>query len=170
MVQFMATIKQFSKQGEKTGWTFIEIPVEIAQRINPGVKKEYRVKGKIDHYAFEMKAIMPMGGGDFILPLNAEMRKGIKKQKGASVKVKMEIDTNEIKPPAELMECLQDEPEALAYFNSLTKGHQNYFTNWINSAKTEPTKSKRIAATINALEKHWDFGMMLRAMKKEKVN
>lgn len=170
MVQFTATIKRFDKQAEKTGWTFIQIPSAIAQKMNPGIKKEYRVKGKIDEYSFVMKAVMPMGGGDFLLPLNAEMRKGIKKQKGASVEVKMEVDTNEIKPPAELIECLQDEPEILAYFNSLTKGHQNYFTNWINSAKTEPTKAKRIAATINALEKHWDFGMMLRAMKKEKMN
>ena len=170
MVQFTATIKRFDKQAEKTGWTFIEIPVEIAQKINPGVKKEYRVKGQIDDYLIEMKAIMPIGGGDFILPLNAEMCKGIKKQKGATVKVKLQVDTNQIKPPAELMECLQDEPEALAYFNSLTKGHQNYFTNWINSTKTEPTKAKRIAATINALEKHFDFGQMLRSMKKEKMN
>lgn len=170
MVLFTATIKRFDKQGEKTGWTFIEIPVAVAQKINPGVKKEYRVKGKLDEYAFEMKAIMPMGGGDFILPLNAQMRKAIKKQKGATVKVKMGIDTNEIKPPAELIECLQDEPEALVYFSSLTKGHQNYFTNWINSAKTEPTKARRIAATISALDKHWDFGQMLRALKKEKIN
>lgn len=166
MVQFTAIIKRFDKQGEKTGWTFIEIPVEIAQKINPGVKKEYRVKGSIDDYAFEMKATLPIGGGAFILPLNAEMRKGIKKQKGATVNIKLQVDTNEIKPPAELMECLQDEPEALAFFNCLTKGHQNYFTNWINSAKTDPTKAKRIAATISALEKHWNFGQMLRSMKK----
>jgi hypothetical protein len=26
MVQFTTTIKQFGKQGEKTGWTYIEIP------------------------------------------------------------------------------------------------------------------------------------------------
>ncbi|HTM92770.1 MAG TPA: YdeI/OmpD-associated family protein, partial [Flavisolibacter sp.] len=63
-------------------------------------------------------------------------------------------------------ECLQDEPEAFEYFNSLPKGHQNYFTNWINSAKTDPTKAKRIAATLNALNKKWDFGQMIRAMKK----
>jgi uncharacterized protein YdeI (YjbR/CyaY-like superfamily) len=68
------------------------------------------------------------------------------------------------------MECLQDEPEALNYFNSLNKGHQNYFTNWINSAKTDPTKAKRIAATINALNKKWDFGQMIRAMKKDSID
>jgi hypothetical protein len=48
-----------------------------------------------------MVALLPMGGGDFIMPLNGAMRKAIKKQKGATVKVKMELDKNEKKPPAE---------------------------------------------------------------------
>jgi len=170
MVQFSATIKKFNNQGEKTGWTYIEIPASIAQKLNPDNKKGFRVKGKLDDYGFAMIALLPMGGGDFIMALNASMRKAIKKQKGATVKVKMEIDTNEIKPPAELMECLQDEPEALEYFNSLTKGHQNYFTNWINSAKTDPTKAKRIAASLNALNKKLDFGQMLRAIKKDSID
>jgi hypothetical protein len=168
MVQFTATIKKFDSQGEKTGWTYIEVPAKIAQKLNPDNKKGFRVKGKLDSYEYSMIALLPMGGGDFIMALNASMRKGIKKQKGATVQVKMEVDTNEIKPPDELIECLQDEPEALKYFNSLNKGHQNYFTNWINSAKTDPTKAKRIAATLNALSKKWDFGQMIRAMKKEK--
>jgi len=107
-----------------------------------------------------------MGGGDFIMALNAAMRKAIKKQKGATVQVQMAVDTNEIKPPVELIECLEDEPEAMQYFSSLPKDHQNDFTNWIKSAKTDPTKAKRIAATLNALNKKWDFGQMLRAMKK----
>jgi hypothetical protein len=169
MVQFTATIKKFDKQGEKTGWTYIEIPAAIAKKLNPNNKKGFRVKGKLDNYAYSMIALLPMGDGDFIMALNAIMRKGIKKQKGATVQVKMAVDMGEIKPPKELMECLQDEPEALKYFNTLNKGHQNYFTNWINSAKTDPTKSKRIAATLNALNKKWDFGQMVRAMKKEKM-
>ncbi|MBO9681836.1 MAG: DUF1905 domain-containing protein [Flavisolibacter sp.] len=166
MVQFNATIKKFDSQGEKTGWTYIEIPAAIAQKLNPNNKKGFRVKGRLDEYEFSMIALLPMGGGDFIMALNAAMRKAIKKQKGAVVKVKMDVDTNEIKPPEELIECLHDEPQAFDYFNSLSKGHQNYFTNWINSAKTDPTKAKRIAATLNALNKKWDFGQMIRAMKK----
>jgi hypothetical protein len=166
MVQFNTTIKKFDSQGEKTGWTYIEIPAAIAQKLNSNNKKGFRVKGKLDDYEFSMIALLPMGGGDFIMALNAAMRKGIRKQKGAIIKVKMAVDTNEIKPPEELIECLQDEPEAFKYFKSLPKGHQNYFTNWINSAKTDPTKAKRIAATLNALNKKWDFGQMMRAMKK----
>ena len=166
MTRFTATIKKFEKQGEKTGWTYIEIPAFVAKTMNSSNKKGFRVKGKLDNYDFYMIALLPMGGGDFIMALNAAMRKAIKKQKGASVQVQMMVDTNEIKPPVELIECLEDEPQAMQYFNSLTKGHQNYFTNWIRSAKTDPTKAKRIAATLNALNKKWDFGQMLRAMKK----
>jgi hypothetical protein len=166
MVQFNTTIKKFDSQGEKTGWTYIEIPAAIAQKLNSNNKKGFRVKGELDDYEFSMIALLPMGGGDFIMALNAAMRKGIRKQKGAIIKVKMAVDTNEIKPPEELIECLQDEPEAFKYFKSLPKGHQNYFTNCINSAKTDPTKAKRIAATLNALNKKWDFGQMMRAMKK----
>lgn len=166
MIQFAATIKRFNEQGEKTGWTYIEVPSALAQQLRPENKKGFRVKGKLDDHAFSMMALLPMGGGNFILTLNAAIRKAIKKQKGATIQVKMEVDTDELKPPDELLECLQDEPEALEYFNSLAKGHQNYFTNWINSAKTNPTQAKRIAATLDALNKKWDFGQMIRAMKK----
>ena len=167
MVQFTAIIKRFKDQGEKTGWTYIDIPSSIAQKLVPGNKKGFRVKGKIDDHEFSLIALIPMGGGDFILTMNAAVRKGVGKPLGATVTVKMDVDKEEIKPPSELIECMEDEPEAIAYFNSLTPGHQNYFSNWIRSAKTEPTKAKRIAASINAFIKHWDFGQMLRAMKKE---
>ena len=167
MVQFTAIIKRFKDQGEKTGWTYIDIPSSIAQKLVPGNKKGFRVKGKIDDHVFSLIALIPMGGGDFILTMNAAVRKGVGKPLGATVTVKMDVDKEEIKPPSELIECMEDEPEALAYFNSLSPGHQNYFSNWIRSAKTELTKAKRIAASINAFIKHWDFGQMLRAMKKE---
>ena len=35
MVRFSTVIKQFSDQGEKTGWTYIEVPHEIAEKLKP---------------------------------------------------------------------------------------------------------------------------------------
>ncbi len=134
----------------------------------PGNKKSFRVKGKLDSYAYEKLAIMPMGGGAFIMALKAEIRKSIRKGVGDTIDVRMEVDKNEIKPPAELIECLQDEPEAMAFYKSLTKGHQNYFTQWIDSAKTEPTRAKRIAQAVNAFIKKQGYSEMIRAAKKEK--
>jgi hypothetical protein len=168
MLSFNATILQFAKQGEKTGWTYITVPAAMAGKLNPGVKKSYRVKGKLDDLAVEKLALIPMGKGDFILTINAAIRKGIGKRKGATVKVQLEMDHSPILPPTELIECLQDEPEALKYFNSLPQGHRNYFTKWIESAKTEPTKTKRIALVIKTMVRKMDFGAMLREERAEK--
>lgn len=168
MVQFTATIKKFSEQGEKTGWTHIIIPVDIAQQLIPGNKKSFRVKGKLDDFPIAGIALMPMGGGDFVMPLNATIRKGIHKKEGAMITAKLEVDKKEIKPPTEFIECLEDEPVAYEHFFSLAKSHQLYFTRWITSAKTEPTKTKRIAQAVNALSKKFDFGTMIRSIKKEK--
>jgi uncharacterized protein YdeI (YjbR/CyaY-like superfamily) len=109
-----------------------------------------------------------MGDGNFIMALNAATRKNLGKIKGASVVVKMTID--ESPPPInpELLVCLDDEPEAKIFFNSLTKGHQKYFSNYINGAKTTATRSKRIAETVNALFNKQNFGQMLRALAAER--
>lgn len=166
MLQFTTKILRFKEQGEKTGWTYILVPGSLAAQLMPGNKKGFRVKGFLDDYAFGGISLMPMGDGNFILTLNAAVRKGIRKSRGAEVQVKMEIDTKPIMPPKELLECLADEPIAMDRFKILTKSHQNYFTNWINQAKTEPTKAKRIAASINSLAKGLGFGEALKSLRK----
>lgn len=168
MVSFTAALLQFEKQGEKTGWTYIEIPADIAQKIKPGNKKGFRVKGKLDNFSIKAAALMPMGGGNFILPVNAAMRKGIGKRKGAMVKVQLQEDKAEVLINAELLACLQDDPDAQAHFNKLSKSHQHYFSKWIDSAKTEATRTNRLTRTLIALGKGWDYGQMIRAGKEDK--
>ncbi len=114
MISFKATIKKFDQKAEKTGWTYIEVSADIAQQLLPGNKKPFRVKGNLDHYAFKQVALMPTGGGDFIMPLNGAMRKGMGKRAGATVMVKMEADASSIPLSADMMECLEDEPGALS--------------------------------------------------------
>lgn len=165
MIRFTAPILQFDKKGEKTGWTYIEIPEHLAQQLKPGNKQSFRVKGKLDSFSFKQNALLPMGGGDFILPLNAAFRKAIRKRQGATVAVIMEVDDSPMLLSQDFMQCLQDEPNALTHFNTLPKSHQNYFSKWIESAKTEPTKAKRIAQAVSALAKKWGYAEMIRAGK-----
>lgn len=165
MVKFTAVIKQFEQHGEKTGWTYIEVPADISGKIKPGNRKVFRVKGKLDEYPIKSVALMPMAGGGFIMPINAAMRKGTGKRKGAMLKLQLEEDADQLQLSPELLECLADEPRAKEYFDSLTYGHKNYFTKWIESAKKEPTKTKRIAQAVEALNKQMDFGAMLRTLK-----
>ncbi|HVK96935.1 MAG TPA: YdeI/OmpD-associated family protein [Flavisolibacter sp.] len=168
MITFTTIIQKFGQQGEKTGWTYIVIPAELSEKMKPGVKKSFRVKGKLDNFSISKVALLPMGDGNFIMPLNLQMRKEIKKQKGASVNVQLIPDDEPILPPPELLECLSDEPEAQKNFEQLTGSHRNYYIKWINGAKTDATKAKRIAHTIDALAKKKDFGAMLRSIKVQK--
>ena len=168
MVQFKTIIKKFASQGEKTGWTYIDVSAKIAEQLLPGNKKSFRVKGKLDEYQFSGMALLPMGGGDFIMALKADVRKKIHKSKGAVVCVKMEADTSPVKLNSDLLECLADEPDSLSFFNELPPGHRKYFSNWIESAKTEATKTKRIAQTLNALSSRQHYGQMIRAQSDKK--
>lgn len=162
MVNYTTRILRFAEMGEKTGWMYIEVPAHIAKKLNPGQKKSYRVKGKFDNYSIEKIALMPMGEGLFIIPFNAVMRKGTGKKVGAMLKVSLELDKRTLPINPELLACLADEPEALKFFNSLPRSHQGYFSKWIDTAKTEATKAKRIAESVNGLLLHKNFGAMLR--------
>ena len=168
MIKFSAILLKFSEQGEKTGWTYIEVPAKVAQQLKPNNKKSFRVKGYLDDYYFEGKALLPMGDGNFILALKTEIRKAIGKRKGAIVTVKMEADDTPVSLDADLLKCLAEEPEASSFFKTLTPGHQKYFSNWIDSAKTESTKAIRIGHTITAMTRNEDYGAMLRRIKKER--
>lgn len=168
MVEYTTTILKFDKKGEKTGWTYIEVPADVAQQLKPGNKKSFRVKGKLDNHSIKSTALLPMGEGGFIIPINAKHRKGIGKRHGALLHVQLEEDKTAIKLDAELTACLDDEPLAKKFFSEMPKSHQNYFSSWIAGAKTEATKTKRIAQTINAMIRKQNFGEMLRALKENK--
>lgn len=165
MIKFTTTILKFTSQGEKTGWTYIVIPAELAQQLSPANKKSFRVKGKLDEHSISGMALIPMGEGNFIMALKAALRKTIGKQKGATLQVALAVDTVAYQVNILLLQCLEDEPVAMQYFKSLPSSHQHYFSKWIESAKTEPTKTKRIAMAVNAMSKRMDFGQMLRSAK-----
>jgi Domain of unknown function (DUF1905)/Bacteriocin-protection, YdeI or OmpD-Associated len=162
MVHFTATIQQFAEQGEKTGWSYIVIPPDILEQLKPGFKKSFRVKGRLDDYPISQLALIPMGRGEFIMPLRADLRKAIHKNKGAMLKLSLTEDKKPLALSAELVDCLADAPAAKKKFDTLTRSHQMYFSKWIESAKTLETKTKRISLTIQAMDKNLNFGEMMR--------
>ena len=165
MIKFTASIHRFGQQGEKTGWTYFEVPADLAQQLKPGNRKEFKVKGKLDAHPVKRVSLLPMGGGKFIFVLNAALRKAIGKKHGAMVKAELTEDKSEFVFNKDFMACLADEPPANAFFKTLTGSHQRYFSKWIDDAKTEPTRVKRITMAVNALAKKWGYQEMLRANK-----
>ncbi|TAH17643.1 MAG: DUF1905 domain-containing protein [Cytophagales bacterium] len=165
MYKFDTILLRFDRKGEKTGWTYIDIPADIVQELNPNVKTSFRVKGKLDNFPIKLVALLPMGDGSFIMPINANMRKGIKKSEGATISVLLEVDTDPMLLSSDLLACLEDEPAALAFFYQLSKSHQNYFSKWIESAKMADTKANRIEKVVKGLSMKMNYGEMYRYFK-----
>jgi len=161
-VKFSAIIKKFGSKGEKTGWTYIEVSSAHAEILSPGTKTSFRVKGKLDNLAIAQVALIPMGDGNFILPLNTEMRRKGGFAQGSSLEAILYPDKEEKPISTALLLCLDDAPSAKEKFLALPKSHQRYYSNWIESAKTDNTKMKRIAKTIIGIERALSFGEIMK--------
>jgi Uncharacterized protein conserved in bacteria len=139
-------LEKFSGKG---GWTYARIPEVRAKKNTPfGWKK---VKGSIDGYEIRQFHLMPMGNGILMLPVKADIRKKIGKKAGDKVHVVLYADNDAIEVPAELQQCLDDEPAALRFFNKLSDSEKRYYIQWVYTAKREETRISRLAKTINRL-------------------
>jgi hypothetical protein len=146
---------QLEKYPGKGGWTYVVIPkFETIQKKSFGMVK---VKGSIDGYEIKAYSLMPIKGGDLFLPVKAEIRKKIRKQEGDWVKVSLFEDTDPLEIPKELELCLLDDPAAHQGFYALKESEQKLFVDWINSAKRDETKVKRITETLVKLSKGLKF-------------
>ena len=161
MLTFTATIEKFDKKGEKTGWQYIEISRAQAKKLKDS-KVSFRIKGMIDSYKLKQTALIPIGEGKFILPINATMRKTIGKRQGDKIKISLDADDDKFILSPDMMACLKDDPMAIAHFKTLPGSHQKYFSKWVESAKTAPTKAKRIVMAVTALSQQKGYVEMIR--------
>jgi hypothetical protein len=162
MVVFSAKILKFQAKG---GWSYIRLSKAQSEKINPACKKSYRVRGHLDAHEVKHLALLPSGDGSFIIPMNAAIRKGTGKIAGDTVKVQLELDDRPMTMSRDLINCLKDDKTAYDYFKKLPRGHQQYFSNWVNSAKTTQTRTKRVTMAVIALSAHKGFGEMIRENK-----
>lgn len=134
----------------KGGWTYTLVP-----RIMQDEKRAFsyvKVKGSIDGYEINKLNLMPYSGGEFhFLPVKSEIRKSIKKEAGDTVHIILYHDADPMEVPAEMLECLQDEPKALKFFNTLSESEQKYYIQWVYGAKKEETRINRMATAINRM-------------------
>ena len=166
MINYTAIIHQFAEKGEKTGWTYLDIPALISNQIKAGCKTSFRVKGKLDQIIIYGIALVPMGEGDYILPLKKDLKEKLGKSNGTPVNIELEEDKDfKYEIPDDLAACFDDEEGTLEQFLNQPKSHQNYFIRWLNEAKTDPTRIKRLTMTVNAMLEKLDYAEMIRASK-----
>ncbi|MNE36692.1 hypothetical protein D3C80_1305120 [compost metagenome] len=138
------------KIGGKGGWTIARIDIEKEVNKTFG---QVKVKGSIDSYEFAEAHLMPMGNGKLFIPINAGIRKQIKKELGDSVKITLYKFETSFVVPEMFIECLKDEPEALNQFDKFNAEEQKQYTEWIFSTDQVETQIERIATAIDFIAK-----------------
>jgi hypothetical protein len=145
-------LEKFPRKG---GWTYVIIAeISKEQRARFGWVK---VKGTIDDYQIKNYRLMPMSNGNMFLPIKADIRKKIGKQKGDHVHIIFYTDNDPTDIPQELLLCLLDNPEAHKTFTTYTDAQRKEIIDWIYSAKRDETRVNRIAKILNHLEKGLKF-------------
>ncbi|ATA68185.1 hypothetical protein CGC48_05805 [Capnocytophaga cynodegmi] len=142
-------IYRIEKFEGKGGWTFVRIP-----EIKPNKNAPFgwvRVFGTIDGHSIEKYNLQSMGNGNLFLPLNAQIRKKIKKQAGDNVHIVLYEDNVPSEIANELRMCLQDEKHLLETFLSYSETKRKKLIDWIYQSKNEDEKANRIVEIINRI-------------------
>ncbi|WP_172916831.1 YdeI/OmpD-associated family protein [Capnocytophaga canis] len=142
-------IYRIEKFEGKGGWTFVRLP-----EIKPNKNAPFgwvRVFGTIDGHSIEKYNLQSMGNGNLFLPLNAQIRKKIKKQVGDNVHIVLYEDNVPSEIANELRMCLQDEKYLLETFLSYSETKRKKLIDWIYQSKNEDEKANRIVEIINRI-------------------
>lgn len=92
-------------------------------------------------------------GGQFLISFNADTRAKTGRGAGDEVEVTLELDEERrsVELPSALAEALSDNPSAVAAWQKLSASKQKAIALSIDSAKTETTRAKRVAAAVESL-------------------
>jgi len=143
-MHFRTTILQAGKTA-----TGIEVPEAIVTALGSG--KRAKVLVTINGFTYR-NSVAPMGGV-YMVGVSDEVRRAAGVAGGDVVDVDIELDTapREVEVPADLAAALDAEPGARRTFDGLSYSNKSWHTSQIAGAKTDETRQRRLAKSIEAL-------------------
>jgi hypothetical protein len=143
-MHFRTTILQAGKTA-----TGIEVPEAIVTALGAG--KRAKVLVTINGFTYR-NSVAPMGGV-YMVGVSDEVRRAAGVAGGDVVDVDIELDTapREVEVPADLAAALDAEPGARRTFDGLSYSNKSWHTSQVAGAKTDETRQRRIAKSIEAL-------------------
>lgn len=145
MEKFKAEIKKI----EAKNGAYVEIPFDVEKVYN---SKRVKVKATFDDYEYR-GSIVNMGGC-YIIGITKDIRNHIQKEAGDIIDVTIEKDEEErvVNPPEKLLGKINSDKEIGEFWNSLSFSMRRKCVMWIESAKKEETRLKRIDTIIEKLK------------------
>ena len=143
-VAFRATLVQEGKTA-----TGIEVPAELIEQLGAGKKPPVQVTFA-DHTYPTTIGVM---GGRFLVPVSAAHRAAAGVAAGDELDVVLVLDLapRVVEVPADLAKALAAEPGAKAFFEGLTPSQKKWHVLQVTGAKTDETRQRRVAKSIELL-------------------
>jgi hypothetical protein len=136
-------------QGDKTA-TGIRIPDEIVEALGKGRRPPIRVTLK----GYTYRSTVAVVDGAYMVGVSADVRAAAGVAGGEEVDVDLELDTEkrEVSEPADFAAALDAEPDARRTFDALSYSNKSWHVLQIEGAKTDETRQRRIAKSVEALK------------------
>jgi bifunctional DNA-binding transcriptional regulator/antitoxin component of YhaV-PrlF toxin-antitoxin module len=134
--------------GGKTA-TGMRVPAAVVESLGSGKKPAVRVT--INGYTY--RSTVAVYGGEFFLPVSAEVRQGAGIAAGDEIEVVVELDTEprEVVVPPDFAAALDADAAARRFFDGLSYSNKRRFVLAIEDARTPETRQRRIGKSIEKL-------------------
>jgi hypothetical protein len=128
----------------------VELTDEQVAKLGEGAKV-FPVKATIN--GFTWRGRMARMGGKNVVGMNKEVRAGAKAEAGDEVDVALELDTapREVEVPPALAAALKKDKAAGKLYDGLAFTHRKEFARWVEEAKKEETRDRRVAQALEML-------------------
>lgn len=143
-MRFHTTIVQ--SDGNATG---IVVPSDIVESLGSGKRPPVTVT--INGYSY--RNTIAVMGGVYMVGVSAAHRAGAGVAGGDAVDVDIELDTapRTVAVPEDFAAALDAEPEARRTFDGLSNSNKSWHVLQVEGAKTEETRQRRIAKSVEIL-------------------
>ncbi|MDQ3994644.1 MAG: YdeI/OmpD-associated family protein [Actinomycetota bacterium] len=128
--------------------TVIDIPFDVPATFGA---RRVPVRGTVNGVEFRT-TLMPMHG-EYCMIVNRHLRARAGIAAGETIRVELERDDEprSLDPPDDLREALARDPEAWRFFDGLSYTHRKEYVEWIDEAKRDETRRRRIDQAVAML-------------------
>lgn len=113
--------------------------------------KRFPVLATVNGYSWRTTVIRMRG--EFLVGLSTAVREAAGVHAGETVRAAVELDTapREVEVPEALASALASDPSARAAFDALAFTHRKEYARWVEEAKREETRRRRVSQALEML-------------------